>query len=85
MHFDTNLCDLDLDSRAQCGEKGKTSEPFTSQSFEWISMEFDMLLRLNGLVKLISIQREKPAQVISSKKLEHLLAFRHVLTNFFQT
>ena len=48
-------CDLDLDTKSQQWEKAKTWVPFISQILEWIWIEFDVLLRLVGLVNFILV------------------------------
>ena len=54
-HSDTSLLDLDLNSRSQDCKKRRTSAPNISQSFQSIDMEFSVLLRLAGVMKLILI------------------------------
>ena len=50
LHFDTNVIDLDRDSRSRECEKAKACAPIISQSFQSIWMEFGILLRLVGVM-----------------------------------
>ena len=52
LHFDTTLIDCDLVSRSQC-KKANTSVAIISPSFQWIWMEFDIMLRLVGVIYFI--------------------------------
>ena len=92
LHFDTSLIDLDLDSRSQEWRKQKTFGTFVLHSFQSIWMEFDVLLRLAGVMKfifilscLVSYQGGGPYLWYQSRKLYHWLVFRHLQTDFFQT
>ena len=55
VYFNTSLIDLDLDSRSQECEKATTSVPIMSQSFQWILMEFGILLRFVSVMNQIFI------------------------------
>ena len=55
LHLDSSLYGLDLESRSQGCKKLKNFVPIVSQSWEWIWIEFGMLLRLVGLVNLVLI------------------------------
>ena len=91
LHFDTGLTGLEFESRLQECEKAKTSTPIISQSFRSIWMEFGILLRLVGVMKLtlilcrpFSIQGRVP-YLFDFVKKKPLTVACNLGTDFFQT